>query len=103
MAKHDFSALRAHYPEIIAQMPAVFTSHQFILALAQQYQAEYVRALYAYIDTLHIQTPAPFQFVHAKLSMLLHEFPQLVQLVRDDAPSKDIFVNSNECAEWRKN
>ena len=102
MPRHDFSALRSHYPEIIAQMPTEFNSHQFILTLAQKHQAEYVGALYDYKDSLHLHTPAPFQFVHARLSMMLHEFPQFVEIVRDDAPSLDIFGNRNQCAEWRK-
>ena len=102
MPKHDFSALQSHYPEIIAQMQPVFTSHQFILALAQQHQVEYIHALADYVDSVHVETPAPFQFVHSKLATMLHQFPQLVQFVRDDAPSINIFGEDNQCAEWRK-
>jgi len=102
MTKFDFSALTAHYPEIIDQMPTVFTSHQFILALAQQYQADYVSALFAYRNTLHQGTPAPFLNVHRELASHLRDFPALVQHVRYDAPSEDIFRNSQFCSEWRK-
>ena len=42
MSAHDFDTLYAEYPDLIAQMPAVFTSHQFILRLAQQNQALYI-------------------------------------------------------------
>ena len=46
MSKFDFSLLYDQYPAIISQMPSVFDSHQFILELARQNQAEYVEALY---------------------------------------------------------
>jgi hypothetical protein len=102
MPKHDFSVLQSYYPEIIAQMPPVFTSHEFFLALAQKHQADYVRALYDYVDSSQGHPPAPFQAVHAKLAKMLLEFPQLLHFRRDDAPSKDIFGQSNDCSEWEK-
>ena len=83
-------------------MPRIFYSHQFILELAQQNQVEYVRALYAYIDSAHTETPTPFQFVHRILSAKLRGFPELVEHVRKDKPSTDIFGKPNWCAEWRK-
>jgi hypothetical protein len=61
MATHDFSVLYARYPEVITQMPDLFDSHMFILELAHQNQAEYVKALYAYIDSAHVENPTPFQ------------------------------------------
>ena len=69
MPPHDFAPLKELYPEIIACMPPVFTSHQFTLALAQRH---------------------------------LRNFPQLVQYVRGDANSVDIFGERQNCAEWRK-
>ena len=102
MPKHDFSALYAQYPAVIAEMPETFDSHQFILALAKQNQVEYIQALYAYRDTLHVDKPAPFQFVHGRLAIMLKQFPELVELVKDDKPSPDIFGLPGECAEWRK-
>lgn len=45
MSRYDFSEIEAHYPEIIEQMEPVFTSHQFILKLAQQHQVLYIEAL----------------------------------------------------------
>lgn len=102
MAKHDFSTLYSRYPEVIAQMPDIFDSHKFILELARQNQVAYIEALYAYRDSVHVGTHAPFQFVHSALATKLNDFPELVELVRTDKPSTNIFGISNECAEWRK-
>lgn len=102
MAKFDFSVLYDQYPAIISQMPPIYDSHQFILELARQNQAEYVRALYAYRDAVHVGTPAPFQFVHSALAAKLKDFPELVEHVRSDKQSTDIFGQPNWCAEWRK-
>jgi len=45
MPEHDFSNIYAQYPDIIAQMPEAFTSHQFILELARQNQTINIEAL----------------------------------------------------------
>ena len=58
MGTHDFTPLFDHYPEVIAQLPPTFDSHEFILHLAQQHQPEYIDALCAYRDTLgHLKRP----------------------------------------------
>jgi len=101
MPTHDFSALFDQYPAVIAQMPAIFTSHQFILRLAQQNQALYIEALYDYRDAKHRGAPAPFMIVHSILSKHLNAHPDLIKRL-DDVPSTDIFGQSNECAQWRK-
>jgi hypothetical protein len=102
MVMFDFSRFYAKYPAIIAQMPTVFNSHQFILELAHQNQIEYIKALYAYRGALHNETPAPFQVVHRILSARLNDFPELVKTTRSHKPSRDIFGNYNTCSEWRK-
>lgn len=96
MAKHDFSALVEHYPEIIEKMPDSFTSHEFILALAHKYQRLYIEALYSY------RRSRPFMIVHGVLAQHLLDFPQQVKLARPDARSTDIFGQSEWCAEWKK-
>jgi len=97
MPKHKFEDLLNHYQETIEAMPPTFTSHQFILRLAQQNQKLYIKALHDYCDE-----PAPFRTVHGILAKHLHNYPELVELVRQDALSTDIFGQSNECAEWRR-
>jgi len=104
MPLHDFTALLAHYPDLIAQMPEneTFSSHQFILYLAQHHQTLYVEALYAYRITTRQGTPAPFMNVHRELSKHLHDYPELVRQVADKAPSTNIFGESIECSEWMR-
>jgi hypothetical protein len=97
MAKHDFSALMEHYPEVIQMMPDSFTSHRFILALAHKHQRLYIEALHSYR-----RTAAPFMHVHSVLARRLRGFPERVSQVRPDAPSTDIFEESAECAEWKR-
>jgi len=102
MAKYDFSSLFDQYPIIIEQMPGIFTSHEFILKLAQQNQARYVEALYAYRYNDDGEPLAPFRTVHGILAKELRSFSKLVEIVRKDASSKDIFGNSSKCALWKK-
>ena len=96
MPQHDFAHLYSHYPAIIAMMPDMFTSHEFILKLAQQNQRLYIEALNDYPTAL-----APFRQVHAVLSQRLHSFPTLVRPLGSVA-SPDIFGESVECAKWQK-
>jgi hypothetical protein len=102
MALHDFQPLFDHYPEMIAQMPGQFTSHEFILRLAQCYQTQYIEALFAYRESLRMGTPAPFLIVHGQLAQQLGRYPALLELVRNDAPSRNIFGEQDWCGEWRK-
>jgi hypothetical protein len=101
MPEHDFSALFDQYPAIIAQMPKTFTSHQFILRLAQQHQVLYIEALHSYRDSMHSKKPAPFRTVHGILSKHLNAYSELLARM-DDVPSVDIFGQTNECAQWEK-
>lgn len=101
MPKHDFKPLYAQYPAIIDQMPDKFSSHEFILCLAQQHQALYVEALYAYRNTIHRGKAAPFLIVHRVLSTHLLAYPNLVRRL-EDIESVDIWGQSNRCAAWAK-
>ena len=101
MSKYDFSELYPKYPALILAMPDEFTSHQFILKLAQENQMKYVEALYAYRDVEREGTPAPFMFVHREISRGLKNFPELIQKT-DDVSSVDIFGQSSPCPLWRK-
>ena len=96
MSAHNFQPLYERYPEIIAQMPGEFTSHEFILRLAQQNQADYIEALYSYRDN------EPFRKVHGQLANQLHQHQNLVTQI-DDAPnSPNIFGEPQICSKWRK-
>ncbi len=93
--------LFAFYPEIIDLMPAVFTSHQFILKLAEKHQREYVEALYDFRDSRREGKDAPFMVVHSALAQQLAALPARV-IPDGRVNSYDIFGNQNECAQWRK-
>jgi hypothetical protein len=101
MPEHDFTALFEHYPTIIGHMPEVFTSHQFILRLAQQHQTLYIKALYSYRHSPHRGSPAPFRTVHGILSRHLNAYPELITHI-GTVKSTDIFGQVQECAQWRK-
>lgn len=96
MALHDLQALYNHYPDIIAQMPREFSSHEFILRLAQQHQVDYVEALHSY------RSGEPFRQVHAILSAQLQRHPTLVTQIEDAVGSPNIFGEPQTCARWRK-
>jgi len=101
MPLHDFTALYQFFPETIATMSSPFTSHSFIITLAQRHQRKYAEALYSYRNTTHQGTPAPFLNVHRELARALRDFPQLVEYVTD-VKSIDIFTQENKCSQWRK-
>ena len=97
MPQHDFSELYAKYPDIIAQMPQVFTSHQFIVQLARQNQRLYVEALYSYRAG-----GEPLKVVHARLAAYLKEHAHLLRMKAADVPSRSIFGRMEMCAQWEK-
>ena len=101
MTQHDFIEIFELYPELIAEMPYSFTSHQFILHLAQRYQALYIEALYAYRNIPGPHRGTPFKTVHGILAKQLNGFSQLVTHV-GEVESIDIFTQENRCAQWQK-
>jgi len=102
MPVHDFNPLYSRFPSMISQMPETFTSHKFILDLAHQHQDLYVEALFSYRHQDYEGRPAPFMNVHSMLARHLSEYPELIEKIRDDAPSTDVFGQANTCTEWRK-
>jgi hypothetical protein len=102
MTDQVFEALFEQYLAVIAQMRETFTSHEFILCLARQNQPLYIEALFRYRDKTHRGVPAPFMRVHSILARHLHAYPELIEMVRPDASSTDIFGRPSKCAEWRR-
>jgi len=96
MSEHNFEALYRHYPEIIAQMSGEFTSHQFILKLAQRYQQLYVEALYTYRHN------KPFQIVLGILARELRQYKSLIVYTGEQSDSTDIFGHANSASCWKK-
>ena len=101
MTQYHFNATFEHYPELIAEMPDNFSSHQFILHLARRYQALYIEALHFYRNSPNSQHPTPFKIVHGFLAKHLNAYPQLVTHI-GEVESIDIFTQENRCAQWQK-
>lgn len=101
MTNLTLTALYKQYPTVIAQMSPTFSSHDFILRLAQQNQRLYIEALYDYRDAIHRRAPAPFMTLHRILAKHLHFYPDLVAYVGERS-SIDIFGRSNNCAMWQR-
>ena len=99
MALHDFQPLYNFYPALIAQMDPAFTSHEFILLLAQQHQVEYVNALHSYASSGNNQ---PFLQVHGQLANQLKQHPTLVRYIGDAKNSPNIFGDKQTCAQWER-
>ena len=93
---HNYTQIDNQYPAVIALMPALFTSHQFILRLAQLNQGDYIDGLTAYRTGT-----APFRTLHAQLSERLYSFPHLIRH-QGTVQSIDIFGDQSECAQWEK-
>ena len=102
MPEFNFSVLFGLYPALIERMPESFTSHQFIIKLAEENQAHYVEALYSYRQSPQRGRPTPFLIVEGILAQHLLSYPGLVQQTKTAVPSRDIFGSENTCAEWRK-
>lgn len=96
MTNHNFSELESCIPDMISHMPRIFTSHEFILVLAQRHQHAYINALHSCLDS-----DAPFQRVHQWISSNLNKYPTQVES-KGAVPSKDIFGNPNTCSSWEK-
>ncbi len=96
MSANAFEELEKKYDEIVGLMPKEFDSHEFILKLAQEHQRLYVQALVEYI-----KDDRPFQIVHGQIAMRLLKYPKLVTKIGEGV-SKDIFLQENSAAIWRK-
>ena len=97
MAKFDFTNLYNQVPSAIEVMSSKFNSHELILEIAQNNQAEYIEALAAYKDSEH-----PFMHVHKQLSSYLRKFEGDKLKSLGHQPSKDIFGKPNTCLTWEK-
>lgn len=102
MTTEVLNTLYEHYPTVIAQMPDEFTSHQFILKLAQQHQDLYIEALYHYRHNPANSTPTPFMIVHGILAKRLAEYTDLIEQSGANVPSENIWREKDTCAGWRK-
>lgn len=96
-AESAINTLTDYYPDIIKLMGDIFTSHEFILKLAQKHQQDYIGALSCYINN-----SAPFRDLHSRLAIKLLNFNDLIEKIKDDYPSVDIFGSDSKCARWKK-
>lgn len=96
MKQYDLSDLYDQYLQIIDQMKLDFSSHEFILLLAQQNQKAYIKALHAYCNRHD-----PFRVVHGLLSKKLHSYKSVIKHL-GNRKSDNIFGQPGDCAYWRK-
>jgi hypothetical protein len=96
MPSYDFTTLYAQYPAVIADMPAIFGSLEFIRELARRNQRVYIEALYAYREAA-----SPFEAVHTELIQQLYEFDALVAYDQE-VPAVNLFGQRVMSARWRK-
>jgi hypothetical protein len=96
MSKDALQDLEGIYHKIVKLMPDEFSSHKFILVLAQKYQRIYVQALYTYKDNNQ-----PFQSVHKEIAKRLKKRVDLVKYIRTE-PSDNIFGLKSKAAVWHK-
>ena len=92
----DIKPLLDCYPSIIAAMPDKCSSHVFIRTLMYQHQNPFIAALKTYEGLAK-----PFQYLHARLSMLLHTYKDQVAYVGHES-SENVFGNETTCAVWQK-
>ena len=93
---NPFDELEKSYPDVIAQMPKRFNTHEFILVLAHQNQSLYIKALAQCVDNQY-----PFQTAHGMLAKILAKFDDLIYYIGDE-PSTNIFGQSSDASVWGK-
>jgi len=92
--KESTKALIEVFQDVIDEMPDEFTTHQFILKLAQKYQGLYIEALYPYRES-----DKPFATLHVELAHQLKNFNlDTIGKVK----SISIFGTPSPCMNWRK-
>ncbi len=90
--------LEQHFEEIIGAMGTRFTTHEFLLRLAYDYQREYVAGLASYAEG-----GKPFRDLHhALVKRLKKQEGKLIKLRKDSYPSRDIFGTPSHSGLWRK-
>ena len=97
MMQPVFQPLFAQYAQVIQEMSADFTSHEFITRLAQEHQREYIEVLADYR-----QRQAPFRDVHSILARHLDDFVPEFIVKTEGTIDPDIFGDPCSCATWRK-
>jgi hypothetical protein len=88
--------IKSHYPAVIAGMGSEFNSHEFILRLAQEHQAAYIRVLYHYVESNH-----PFKQAHGALAQALEQFDTLIEKIANKE-SNNIFGEKSLAIVWSK-
>ena len=94
----EVDVLENCFDNILSAMDLRFTSHQFILRLAHDYQQEYVAALAAFAAG-----GKPFRDLHHALVKRLKKLDgKSIKLRKESYPSQDIFGTPSHSGLWRK-
>lgn len=94
----ELDALEQHFEETIKAMGTRFTTHEFLLRLAYDYQREYVAGLASCAEG-----GKPFRDLHHALVKRLKKMEgKLITLRKENYPSRDIFGTPSHSGLWRK-
>jgi hypothetical protein len=94
----ELDRLEQHFESIIKLMGVRFTSHEFFLRLAYEYQADYVAGLAAFVEG-----GKPFRDLHHALVKRLKKLEgKSITQRKTDYPSRDIFGIPSHSGLWRK-
>jgi hypothetical protein len=89
--------LLALVPKEIKSLPKTFSTHEFIIQLAQNNQQSYIKAL-----NEKITSSTPFMVLHGAIGKYLAQQTDLIKEIDDKYVDADIFGNKSANNRWER-